>query len=156
MGHEDELMIEEVQEILHEEHQETHRNVSPSQQDEDERPLKRTSAIKYLFKKWDTVRAIVLEWLPNQADVSRNELIHSHRSPCGIDDRLTNNSERVPILRPRIKSGQVSGSGRKVKAAAVRLLMPWRFLYILRPLALHVRKRDLRILFYGCPIKVHK
>ncbi|GFT77402.1 hypothetical protein NPIL_469481 [Nephila pilipes] len=63
---------------------------------------------------------------------------------------------RVPILRSRIKSGQVSGSGKKVKAAAVRLLMPWRFLYILRPLVLHVRKRDLRFLFHGCPIKVYK
>ncbi|GFW01102.1 hypothetical protein TNCV_1763401 [Trichonephila clavipes] len=30
MGHEDELTIEELQEILKEEHQETQRNVSPS------------------------------------------------------------------------------------------------------------------------------
>ncbi|GFV47420.1 hypothetical protein TNCV_4830761 [Trichonephila clavipes] len=35
MGHEDELTIEEFQEILNEEHQETHRNVSPSEQEED-------------------------------------------------------------------------------------------------------------------------
>ncbi|GFW37676.1 hypothetical protein TNCV_415621 [Trichonephila clavipes] len=28
-------------------------------------------AIKDLLKKWDTVRAMVLEWHPNQADVSR-------------------------------------------------------------------------------------
>ncbi|GFY05024.1 uncharacterized protein TNCV_561561 [Trichonephila clavipes] len=37
MGHEDELTTEELQEILNEEHQETHRNMSPSEQEEDER-----------------------------------------------------------------------------------------------------------------------
>ncbi|GFU17595.1 uncharacterized protein TNCV_3989151 [Trichonephila clavipes] len=37
MGHEDELTTEELQEILNEEHQETQRNVSPSEQEEDER-----------------------------------------------------------------------------------------------------------------------
>ncbi|GFV26171.1 uncharacterized protein TNCV_4888021 [Trichonephila clavipes] len=37
MGHENELTIEELQEILNEEHQETQRNVSPSEQEEDER-----------------------------------------------------------------------------------------------------------------------
>ncbi|GFT48324.1 hypothetical protein TNCV_4708801 [Trichonephila clavipes] len=35
MGHEDELTTEELQEILNEEHQETQRNVSPSEQEED-------------------------------------------------------------------------------------------------------------------------
>ncbi|GFT34510.1 uncharacterized protein TNCV_4124891 [Trichonephila clavipes] len=30
-----------------------------------------TYAIKDLLKKWDAVRAMVLEWHPNQADVSR-------------------------------------------------------------------------------------
>ncbi|GFS94872.1 uncharacterized protein TNCV_4457291 [Trichonephila clavipes] len=63
--------IEELQEILNEEHQETQRNVSPSEQEEDERGPMPTSAIKDLFKKWDAVRAMVLEWHPNQADVSR-------------------------------------------------------------------------------------
>ncbi|GFU33335.1 uncharacterized protein TNCV_4920841 [Trichonephila clavipes] len=72
MGHEDEeLTIEEFQEILNEEHQETQRNVSSSEQEEDERRPMPTSAIKDLFKKWDAVRAMVLEWHPNQADVSR-------------------------------------------------------------------------------------
>ncbi|GFW15083.1 uncharacterized protein TNCV_172301 [Trichonephila clavipes] len=70
MGHEDELMTEEVQEILNEE-QETHRNVSPSEQEEDERGSMPTSAIKDLLKKWADVRAMVLEWHPNQADVCR-------------------------------------------------------------------------------------
>ncbi|GFX16990.1 uncharacterized protein TNCV_2519661 [Trichonephila clavipes] len=91
MGHEDELTIEELQEILNEEHQETQRNVSPSEQEEDERGPMPISAIKDLFKKWDAwywartrdkashgpipiprdaVRAMVLEWHPNQADVS--------------------------------------------------------------------------------------
>ncbi|GFW32073.1 uncharacterized protein TNCV_2600991 [Trichonephila clavipes] len=37
MGHEDELTIEELQEILNEEHQETQRNVSLSEQEEDGR-----------------------------------------------------------------------------------------------------------------------
>ncbi|GFU11195.1 hypothetical protein TNCV_406311, partial [Trichonephila clavipes] len=37
MGHEDELTIEELQEILNEEHQETQRNVSPSEEEEDQR-----------------------------------------------------------------------------------------------------------------------
>ncbi|GFW96143.1 uncharacterized protein TNCV_958561 [Trichonephila clavipes] len=71
MGHEDELTLEEFQEILNEEHQETQQNVSPSEQEEDERGPMPTSAIKDLLKKWDAVRAMVLEWHPNQADVSR-------------------------------------------------------------------------------------
>ncbi|GFY14562.1 uncharacterized protein TNCV_4827661 [Trichonephila clavipes] len=71
MGHEDELTIEKLQEILNEEHQETQRNVSPSEQEEDERGAMLTSAINDLFKKWDAIRAMVLEWHPNQADVSR-------------------------------------------------------------------------------------
>ncbi|GFT54759.1 uncharacterized protein TNCV_5001321 [Trichonephila clavipes] len=70
MGHEDELTTEELQEILNEEHQETQRNVSPSEQEEDERGPMPTSAIKDLLKKWEAVRAMVLEWHPNQADVS--------------------------------------------------------------------------------------
>ncbi|GFU60582.1 uncharacterized protein TNCV_1730051 [Trichonephila clavipes] len=57
MGHEDELTTEELQEILNEEHQETHRNVSPSEQEEDERGPMPTSAIKDLLKKWADVRS---------------------------------------------------------------------------------------------------
>ncbi|GFW38043.1 hypothetical protein TNCV_834831 [Trichonephila clavipes] len=34
MGHEDELTIEELQEILNEKHQETQQNVSPSEQED--------------------------------------------------------------------------------------------------------------------------
>ncbi|GFS47920.1 uncharacterized protein TNCV_3598911 [Trichonephila clavipes] len=47
MGHEDKLTIEELQEILNDEHQETQRNVSPSEQEEDERenPEKERKAI---------------------------------------------------------------------------------------------------------------
>ncbi|GFT75356.1 uncharacterized protein TNCV_967971 [Trichonephila clavipes] len=71
MGHEDELTTEELQEILNEEHQETQQNVSPSEQEEDERGPMPTSAIKDLLKKWKAVRAMVLEWHPNQADFSR-------------------------------------------------------------------------------------
>ncbi|GFY18400.1 uncharacterized protein TNCV_2396291 [Trichonephila clavipes] len=69
MGHEDELTTH--QEILNEKHQETHRNVFPSEQEEDERGPTPTSAIKDLLKKWADVRAMVLEWYPYQADVSR-------------------------------------------------------------------------------------
>ncbi|GFV31065.1 uncharacterized protein TNCV_4813981 [Trichonephila clavipes] len=71
MGHGDELTIEELQEILNEEHQETQRNVSPSEQEEDERGPMPTSFTKDLLKKWVDVRAMVLEWHPNQADISR-------------------------------------------------------------------------------------
>ncbi|GFW19018.1 uncharacterized protein TNCV_165311 [Trichonephila clavipes] len=39
--------------------------------EEDERGPMPTSAIKYVFKKWDAVREMVLEWHPNSADVSR-------------------------------------------------------------------------------------
>ncbi|GFT11113.1 uncharacterized protein TNCV_1084651 [Trichonephila clavipes] len=60
MGHEEELTIAELEEILHEEYQETQRNVSPSEQEEDERGPMPTSAIKYLLKKWEAVRAMVL------------------------------------------------------------------------------------------------
>ncbi|GFX46706.1 uncharacterized protein TNCV_4038541 [Trichonephila clavipes] len=70
MGHEDELTIEELQEILKEEHQETQRNVSP-EQEEDERGSMPTSATKELLKKWEAVRAMVLKLHPNQADVSK-------------------------------------------------------------------------------------
>ncbi|GFW53041.1 uncharacterized protein TNCV_131061 [Trichonephila clavipes] len=70
MGHEDELKTE-LQEILNKELQETLRNVSPSEQEEDERGPMPTSAIKDLLKKWADVRAMVLKWHPNQADVSR-------------------------------------------------------------------------------------
>ncbi|GFX52541.1 uncharacterized protein TNCV_4325571 [Trichonephila clavipes] len=71
MEHEDELTTEELQEILNEEHQETQGNVSPSEQEEDERGPMPTSAIKDLLKKWEDVRAMVLEWHPYQADVCR-------------------------------------------------------------------------------------
>ncbi|GFX40826.1 uncharacterized protein TNCV_3760471 [Trichonephila clavipes] len=71
MGHEDELTIEELQEILNEKHQETQRNVSPSEQEEDERGPMPASAVKDLLKKWEAIRAMVLEWHPNQDDVSR-------------------------------------------------------------------------------------
>ncbi|GFS51033.1 uncharacterized protein TNCV_3277591 [Trichonephila clavipes] len=71
MEHGDELTTEELQDILNEEHQETQRNVSPSEQEEDERGSMPTSAIKDLLKKWVDVGAMVLEWHPNQADVSR-------------------------------------------------------------------------------------
>ncbi|GFV86156.1 uncharacterized protein TNCV_671531 [Trichonephila clavipes] len=76
MGHEDELTTEEIEEILNEEHRETQRNVSPSEQEEDERGPMPTSAIKDLLKKWADVRAMVLEWHPNQADVRSPELIN--------------------------------------------------------------------------------
>ncbi|GFU97626.1 uncharacterized protein TNCV_4455121 [Trichonephila clavipes] len=54
-------------------HQETHRNMSPSEQEEErlKRTNAETSAIKDLLKKWADVRAMVLEWHPNQADISR-------------------------------------------------------------------------------------
>ncbi|GFW99818.1 uncharacterized protein TNCV_3420471 [Trichonephila clavipes] len=80
MGHEDELTTEELQEILNEEHQETQRNVSPSEQEEDERGSMPTSAIKDLLKKWADVRAMVLEWHPNQADVSRVGDLYNNNS----------------------------------------------------------------------------
>ncbi|GFS84504.1 uncharacterized protein TNCV_4606791 [Trichonephila clavipes] len=51
--------------------QETQRNASPSEQEEDERGPMPRSAITDLFKKWEAVRAMVLEWHPNQADDSR-------------------------------------------------------------------------------------
>ncbi|GFX67475.1 uncharacterized protein TNCV_3463641 [Trichonephila clavipes] len=58
MGHEDKLTIEELQEVLNKEHQETQRNVSLSEQEEDERGPMTTSAIKDLLKKWEAVRLI--------------------------------------------------------------------------------------------------
>ncbi|GFV02174.1 uncharacterized protein TNCV_1573861 [Trichonephila clavipes] len=46
MGHEDELMTEELQEILYEKHQETQRNVSPSEQEKDEEDQCRHLSLK--------------------------------------------------------------------------------------------------------------
>ncbi|GFT01508.1 uncharacterized protein TNCV_270131 [Trichonephila clavipes] len=43
----------------------------PSEQEEDKRGQMPTSAIKDLLKKWEAVGAMVLEWHPNQADVSK-------------------------------------------------------------------------------------
>ncbi|GFS77408.1 uncharacterized protein TNCV_4566391 [Trichonephila clavipes] len=54
---------------------ETQRNVSPSEQGEDERGPMPTAAIKDLLKKWEAVRAMVLEWHTNQADVSRDRRV---------------------------------------------------------------------------------
>ncbi|GFW79365.1 hypothetical protein TNCV_2477721 [Trichonephila clavipes] len=52
MGHEDELTIE-LQEILNEEHQETQRNVSPSEQEEDERgPMPAPAITDFLKIGW--------------------------------------------------------------------------------------------------------
>ncbi|GFW92149.1 uncharacterized protein TNCV_3540351 [Trichonephila clavipes] len=39
--------------------------------EEDERGPMLTSTTKDLLKKWEDVRAMVIEWHPNQADVSR-------------------------------------------------------------------------------------
>ncbi|GFY35226.1 uncharacterized protein TNCV_5046001 [Trichonephila clavipes] len=51
MGHEDELTIEELQEISNEEHQETQRNVSPSEQEKDERgPMPTHLPLKIFLK----------------------------------------------------------------------------------------------------------
>ncbi|GFW22043.1 uncharacterized protein TNCV_4823251 [Trichonephila clavipes] len=44
---------------------------TPEIMEEDERGPMPTSAIKELLKKWEDVRAMVIEWHPNQADVSR-------------------------------------------------------------------------------------
>ncbi|GFT06766.1 uncharacterized protein TNCV_643201 [Trichonephila clavipes] len=60
MGHEGKLTIEEFLEILNEEHQETQRNVSPSEQEKDERGPMPTSAIKDFLKKLEAIRAMVL------------------------------------------------------------------------------------------------
>ncbi|GFX35897.1 uncharacterized protein TNCV_4214191 [Trichonephila clavipes] len=76
MGHEDELTTE-LQEILNEEHQETQRIVFFSEQEENERGPMSTFAIKDLLKMWVDVRAMVLEWHPNQADVSRVEDLYN-------------------------------------------------------------------------------
>ncbi|GFT75335.1 uncharacterized protein TNCV_967831 [Trichonephila clavipes] len=52
MGHEDELTIEKLLEILNEEHQETQRKVSPSEQEEDERrPLPTYLPLKIFLKR---------------------------------------------------------------------------------------------------------
>ncbi|GFV73909.1 uncharacterized protein TNCV_2641731 [Trichonephila clavipes] len=64
-------MIEELQDILNEEHQETQWNVSPFEQEEDERGAMPTSVIKDVLKKCEAVRAMVLKWHPNQAEVRR-------------------------------------------------------------------------------------
>ncbi|GFV50499.1 uncharacterized protein TNCV_4746161 [Trichonephila clavipes] len=71
MGHEDERTTEELQEILNEEHKETQQNVSPSEQEEDEKRTNADICHYRSFEKCVDVRAMVLEWHPNQADVSR-------------------------------------------------------------------------------------
>ncbi|GFV41448.1 uncharacterized protein TNCV_1289571 [Trichonephila clavipes] len=81
MGHEDELTTDELQEILNEEqHQEKQLNVSPSEQEEDKSGPMPISAIKDLLKKWADVRAMVLEWHPYQADVSRFKDLYNNNT----------------------------------------------------------------------------
>ncbi|GFV72558.1 uncharacterized protein TNCV_4084581 [Trichonephila clavipes] len=103
MGHEDELTIQELQEILNEEHQETQRNVSPSKQEEDERGPMPTSAIKDLLKKWEDVRAVVLNDTHTKLiSVGYTGIAiptcyhHINKTDCG--NRLTRNHELS--LRP--------------------------------------------------------
>ncbi|GFV94631.1 uncharacterized protein TNCV_3826981 [Trichonephila clavipes] len=89
MRHEDELMTEE---LLNERiDQEKQRNVSP-EQEEDERGQMPTSAIKDILKKWVDVRAMVLEWHPNQADVSRLSLTSAFGAT------ITGSSSRTKFL----------------------------------------------------------
>ncbi|GFS61584.1 uncharacterized protein TNCV_4312611 [Trichonephila clavipes] len=45
--------------------------------EEDERGPMPTSAIRDLLKKWEDVRAMVLEWHPNPADVRWVEDLHN-------------------------------------------------------------------------------
>ncbi|GFV33198.1 uncharacterized protein TNCV_783931 [Trichonephila clavipes] len=97
MGHEDELTTE-LREILNEEHQETQRNVSPSEQEEDERGPMPTSAIKDLLKKWADVRVMVLEWHPNQADVSHGGEFVSGRGSLVI--KVTDSWSACDELEP--------------------------------------------------------
>ncbi|GFV22282.1 60S ribosomal protein L8 [Trichonephila clavipes] len=110
MGDEDELTIE-LQEILNEEHQETQRNVSPSEQEEDERGPMPTSAIKDLLKKWEAVRAMVLEWHPNQADVSR----------VAINDNAINYFRKILKKRENTKEmGRVVRAQRKGRGSVFK------------------------------------
>ncbi|GFX88663.1 uncharacterized protein TNCV_832931 [Trichonephila clavipes] len=96
MGHEDELWTE-LQEILNEEHQETQRNASPSEQEEDERGPMPTSAIKDLLKKCAYVRSMVLEWHPNQADVSRVGDIYNNNA-INYFRKILKKIEKQPTL----------------------------------------------------------
>ncbi|GFX21804.1 hypothetical protein TNCV_2310831 [Trichonephila clavipes] len=100
MGHEDELTTAELQEILNEERQETQQNVSPSEQEEDERGPLPTSAIKDLLKKWADVRAMVLEGHPNQADVSRS-LVYVDK-PQTLDHLEDNIRRVIADIRPQM------------------------------------------------------
>ncbi|GFV67739.1 uncharacterized protein TNCV_4624191 [Trichonephila clavipes] len=99
MGHEDELTTEELQEILNDEHQETQRNVSPSEQEEDERGPMLTSAIKDLLKKWADVRAMVLEWHPNQADVNRVGDLYNNNASNYFRKILKNKLSRLIVIK---------------------------------------------------------
>ncbi|GFT97620.1 uncharacterized protein TNCV_1034561 [Trichonephila clavipes] len=78
--------------------------MSPSEQEEDERGPMPTSAIKDLFKKWNAVRAMVLEWHPKQADVSRVGDIYN--------DNAITYFRKIPKKR-EICSGQVVSLTRK-------------------------------------------
>ncbi|GFV15606.1 uncharacterized protein TNCV_4836321 [Trichonephila clavipes] len=91
-------ITQKLQEILNEEHQETQRNASP-EQEEDERGPMLTSVIKDLLKKWETVRAMVLEWHPNQADASRVGDLYN--------DNAINYFRKIPKKRKAIDIGHI-------------------------------------------------
>ncbi|GFU86449.1 hypothetical protein TNCV_1418011 [Trichonephila clavipes] len=75
--------------------------MSPSEQEEDERGQMPTSSIKDLLKKWEAVRAMVLEWHPNQADVS---LAANSRSDFQIWRLIQDLATKRLSYNPKVKT----------------------------------------------------
>ncbi|XP_035211104.1 keratin, type I cytoskeletal 13-like [Stegodyphus dumicola] len=128
MEHDDELTTEEFQEILNEEHQETQRNVRicvPSEQEEDERGPMSTSAIKDLLKKWEDVRAMLLEWYANQVDVNNiGDVYNGNASIFRLRDDRVDASEakdRMYYDVSRAKDNYVNGTGGSVHSPVLNL-----------------------------------
>lgn len=91
---------------MNEKLQETNQNVFHSEQEEDKREPIPTSDIKDLLKTLEDVRAIVLKWHQNQADVSKvgdlfndNVFRLTNWIKCKIHDKKIHN-KILPCILP--------------------------------------------------------
>ncbi|GFW90003.1 acyl-CoA synthetase family member 2, mitochondrial [Trichonephila clavipes] len=72
-----------------------------------------TSVIKDLLKKWEAVRAMVLEWHPNQADVSRN--YHTHLEEEYTNYRKPPDGADSTSHTQSVREGYIRNGGKEVK-----------------------------------------
>ncbi|GFT12822.1 transposable element Tcb2 transposase [Trichonephila clavipes] len=140
MGYEDELTTEEVQEILNEEHQETQRNVSLSEQEEDENDQYRHQTLKQAdaARRLNVSRSVVQRlWDQYQSEdsVSRRPVPGRPRATTPAEDRFLALSarRRRTTTVPQLVADHFQASGRRISATTVRNRLHNAGLYARRP-----------------------